>query len=112
MDKRVQNVIGLMKNNLVQDLLPTELAGLVNLSPSRLRHLFKAEVGMSLKAYQRLIRIQKATELIETSFLSIKQIRNKTGLADRGGFAKQFRRIYGVTPTQHRVRSVKTTRIV
>ena len=104
MDRRIQAVIRLIEDDFEQEPSHGELAELVNLSPSRLRHLFKAEVGISINGYRNFLRMHKAKELVETSFLSIKQIRNKLGVRDKGRFAQRFRRAFGVTPSQYRER--------
>jgi two-component system response regulator YesN len=57
---------------------------------------------MSLKQYQKRLRMQKARELLEESFLSIKEIMMETGIQDRNHFARTFRKMYGSTPSEHR----------
>lgn len=104
MDQRVEKVIALMEANLHRNLPLGQMAQAVNLSGSRLRHLFKAETGMSLEQYRKSLRMRKAKELIETTFLSMKQIRSRVRLSDRSHFARDFKRIYGLTPTQYRGR--------
>ena len=102
MEKRVEVTIAYMESDLRRQVALNEVAPLVNLSTSRLRHLFKQETGVSLKQYQKDLRMQKARELVEDSFLTIKEIMIETGIADRNQFARSFRKRFGVTPTQHR----------
>ena len=75
--------IALMKERLHRQLTLEELARAVTLSPSRLRHLFKVEVGMSPAKYRKMLRLQRARELMDTTSLSIKEIRNTVGLPDK-----------------------------
>lgn len=102
MEKRIKVIVAYMETDLRLNVTPNEVAPLVNLSPSRLRHVFKAETGMSLKQYQKQLRMQKARELLEGSFLSVKEIMIETGIMDRNHFARSFRKTFGTTPTQHR----------
>lgn len=102
MDQRVQIVIGLMKEELHQDILLSELASSVNLSLSRLHHLFKAETGTTPAQYLRSLRMEKAKELLEFTFMSVKQIMVSIGVRDRSHFEREFKKIYGLTPAQHR----------
>ena len=102
MDRRVQIIIGVMKANLQQEVLPGKLAHLVNLSPSRLQHLFKAETGMSLTQYLKSLRLERSRELLETTFLSVKQIMTTAGLKNKSHFVKDFKKAYGMSPTQYR----------
>ena len=102
MEKRVDVIIAYMETDLRRQVTLDEMALLVNLSPSRLRHIFKADTGLSLKQYQKQLRMQKARELLEDSFLSIKEIMLQTGILDRKHFARSFKNMYGTTPTEHR----------
>jgi transcriptional regulator GlxA family with amidase domain len=102
MDRRVQISIGFMKANLNREVLLIEIARLVNLSPSRLQHLFKAETGTPLTQYLKSLRLERARELLETTFLSVKQVMTTAGLKNKSHFVKDFRKAYGMTPTQYR----------
>ena len=106
MDQRVQVVIARIDKDLQCEFSLEEMANFVNLSSSRLRHLFKTETRVSFVQYVKDRRLQKAKELVENTFLSMKQIMNMVGLHDKGHFAKDFRKAYGATPAQHRIRSV------
>lgn len=106
-DARVQKVISLMKGDLHSELSSRHLAQHVNLSPSRLHQVFKEETGVPLLTYLRLLRMRQAKELLETTFLSVKQIMNEVGVADGSHFVRDFKRAYGHTPTQYRARVAK-----
>jgi AraC-like DNA-binding protein len=102
MDRRVQIVIKLMKENLSQELLIDDVAKWLNISPSRLRYLFKAETGQSPAQYLKHLRMQKAKLLVESTFLNVKQIMYELGINDESHFVRDFKRTYGVTITQYR----------
>lgn len=102
MDQRVQTVINFMGAHLQADLSLKEMARSVNLSPSRLTHLFKAETGLSPTQYLKSLRMQRARELIETTFLNVKQVMNQVGIHDKRHFIEDFKKAYGVTPTKYR----------
>lgn len=91
-----------MTANLQQEVRPGKLAQRVNLSPSRLQHLFKAETGVSLTQHLKALRLERARELLETTFLSVKQIMTTAGLKNKSHFVKDFKKAYGMTPTQYR----------
>lgn len=103
MDRRVQRVIDKMNADLSRDLALAELAQSVNLSHSRLRCLFKTETGMSPTHYLKHLRMQEAKRLAEDTFLNVKQIMNKLGMRDESHFVRDFKRIHGVTLSQHRM---------
>ena len=79
-----------------------ELAQLVNLSASRLRHLFKTETGKTPAQYLKYLRLQKAELLLRTTFLTVKEIVNLVGLMTGSHFVRDFRKAYGLTPTMYR----------
>jgi transcriptional regulator GlxA family with amidase domain len=101
-DQRIRITIKLMKGRLREELPVNDLARFVNLSPSRFHHLFKAETGSSPAHYLWAVRMELAKKLLETSFLGVKQIMNTVGLKDRSHFARDFKSVYGLTPTQCR----------
>lgn len=103
MDHRVSKIIALLAANLRRDLSLAEAAEHVNLSISRMRHLFKAETGMSIVKYLKTLRLQKARERLETTPLSIKEIMIQVGIKDKSDFAKDFKNKYGLSPKQYRI---------
>jgi transcriptional regulator GlxA family with amidase domain len=104
MDPRVQTVIALISSDLEHELPLSELVRVVNLSPSHLQRLFKAELGMTTFRYMKLLRMERARYLLESSFLSVKEIMNTVGINNRSHFVKDFKKLYGRTPTQLRLR--------
>ena len=104
MDQRVQAVIRLMEENLRAELPLGRLAEAVNLSPSRLHQLFRNETGTSPARHLKSLRLARAQQLLETTFLSVKEIRSTVGMDDESHFTRDFRRAYGCTPTEYRKR--------
>ena len=104
MDQRIRTAIALMETHLHCDLSLEEMAQSVNLSSSRLRHLFKAETGIAPAQYLKVIRLRRAQELIATTYLTMKQVMSTVGVHNTGHFAKDFKRIYGLTPAEYRDR--------
>jgi transcriptional regulator GlxA family with amidase domain len=104
MDQRVEKAIRLMQENLNRKLLPIEIARAVNLSLAHLRYLFKAETGMSPAQYLRSLRMRQAGRLLETTFLSVKEVMHRTGVNDESHFTRDFKKVYGMTPAQYSVR--------
>jgi AraC-like DNA-binding protein len=102
MDRRVQKVVDYMKANLAQEFELDEVARSVNLSPSRLRCVFKSETGMPPTQYLKHLRMQEARELAENTFLNVKEIMNRLGLRDESHFVRDFKKIHGLTFSQFR----------
>lgn len=102
MDARVDFLIGHMKRDIQQRLSTDVMASMVNLSTSRLAHLFKREAQVSPQLFVKMMRMQRAKLLLETSFLSVKQVMITSGFNDASHFVKDFKRLFGKTPSQHR----------
>ena len=102
MAPKIQMVISMIENDLDRDIPLEELAQRVNLSCSRLRHVFKEETGMTPARYRKALRMQKAKKLVEETFLSMKEIMTSVGIRNKNQFARDFRKAYGLTPSEHR----------
>ena len=102
MDLRVQQALRLISEDVRRPLLLEEVARAVNLSTPRLRYLFKAETGMTPAQHLKSIRMQKAKELLDGTFLNVKQIMLQVGINDESHFVRDFRELYGFTPAEYR----------
>jgi transcriptional regulator GlxA family with amidase domain len=107
MDRRIQTVIALIEARLSTRQHTSAIARAVNLSPSRLRHLFKRETGCTISQYLTQLKIQRAEFLLRTSFLSVKQISNQVGITSSGRFVREFKKAYGSAPSEYRKRLVE-----
>lgn len=100
-DKRIQHITSLLKRrHFVRDLTAvTELAKEVHLSPSRLRHLFKQQIGLSLQHYLRWQRLLHAVQSTAEGN-SLTQAAHDAGFADAAHLSRTFRRGFGLTPSE------------
>lgn len=104
MDHRVEKVIEVVLSDLQKKVSVEELSRAVNLSPSRLRSLFRVETGTSLARYIRIMRMRQAKHLLETTFLSVKEIMLQVGLSNESHFVRNFKKIFGLAPVKYRDR--------
>lgn len=102
MDRRIELVIAKLKTEPAAAWDFAAFAVLVNLSPSRFRHLFKQETGSTPAQYLKEVRLRRAAKLLRDSFLTIKQILKQTNLGSNAHFVRDFRKLYGMTPTAYR----------
>lgn len=110
MDRRVRKVILIMQCDLRCNVGLDELARAVNLSLSRLRHLFTCEIGRAPAQYLKLLKMQRARELAEGErFLSVKQVMDEVGAIDRSHFLRDFKLAHGMTFTHCRLRDSAAT---
>ena len=102
MDKRVEKIIQMMRDDVRGELSLAEFAQSVNLSVWRLCHIFKSDVGMPPIRYLRQLRMERAKHLLESSFLSVKEIAFQVGLNDESHFVRDFKSTYGYSPALYR----------
>ena len=102
MDRRIELVISRIKSETATAWDSTTLATLVNLSPSRFRHLFKQETGIGPAQYLKEFRLRKAEKMLRTTFLSVKQVLKLVGLGSNAHFVHDFKKKYGMAPTAYR----------
>ena len=107
-DRRIMLVLELFDKQLFDEQLPDDIkmltaaAKLVNLSLSRLRHLFKQQLGISPIRRLKEIRLAKSRELLQISSLSVKEVVAMAGLADMSHFLRNYKGQYGETPSETR----------
>ena len=73
------------------------------ISPCYFSTLFKKHANSSFKEYVNYERIKKATELLETTNLIVKQVAEAVGFADPLYFCKVFKRYRLVSPQEYRI---------
>jgi transcriptional regulator GlxA family with amidase domain len=102
-DKRVVAAFEMLQNSAAEgDLDFVRIARSLNLSTSRLRHLFTTEAGISPTHYVRLVRLQQARRLMLQSFLTVKEVMGHSGFTDISHFVREYKRVFGETPSQTR----------
>jgi AraC-like DNA-binding protein len=92
----------MMRDDVRGELSLAEFAQSVNLSVWRLCHIFKSDVGMPPIRYLRQLRMERAKDLLESSFLSVKEIAFRVGLNDESHFVRDFKSTYGYSPALYR----------
>lgn len=104
LDHRVQQVLGLISRDLgARHDVPT-LARRVTISPSRLSHLFREEVGDSVSSTVLTMRLRQAARLLEFTVRNVGEISEEVGFRSPFYFSRQFRQRYGVCPREYRAR--------
>ena len=95
-------VLMLIEDGTRRQLLIGDIARTVNLSPGRLAHLFKSEIGVSPQRYLNNNRLEKARECLENGVLSVKEIATEVGIPNVSRFCRSFKVRYGTTPKEYR----------
>jgi transcriptional regulator GlxA family with amidase domain len=102
MAERVKRVIELMEDDPSRTFTLSKMAESVNLSAPYFCYLFKTITGVPPAKYLKSLRLQQSATLLTTTFLSVKEIVRRVGLTDESHFVRDFKRVYGVTPSEYR----------
>jgi AraC-like DNA-binding protein len=95
-------VIKIINENLSDISFSVEkLADLVAISPSQLNRKLNGLIGQPAGQFIRLTRLEKATLLIKRGDMPLKEIACEVGFSEQSGFAKSFKKHFGVPPAQY-----------
>lgn len=102
MDHRILEACQILSASLSAEVSIEELAEQVFLSPSRLAHLFREQVGVSIVRWREDQRIIRAKLLLQTTPLPVAVIGQQTGYDDQLYFSRVFKKRVGVSPSEYR----------
>jgi len=96
-DPRIARAIAWVRSRLEVPISMNEAAGIANLSPSRFRHLFVAQTGVSFRAYLLWARVEAAVgaAMNGQSWTAAAQ---DAGFADSAHLTRTCRRMFGFAP--------------
>ena len=77
-------------------------AARAGVSPGRLAKVFRAELGVTMTAYLRRARVDRAAVLLAGNRMTLAAVAVAAGYHDQSHLARDFKRLTGVTPGQHR----------
>ena len=101
-DDRVLTVLSIVETEWTNHLKVSDLACRVNLSPSRLSHLFKKNLGVSVLQFVRSIRLVRSISALRDSDERISQVCYQSGMNSHSAFDRSFKRIFGCSPKTFR----------
>jgi len=99
-DFRIQKVLQAIKSDPLANI--SDLACQVNLSNSRLSHLFKAQIGLSLNVFLANERLDRAADLLRNTEMRIKEITYSVGYCQVPSFNRAFRKKFDCSPLCYR----------
>jgi len=103
LDARIMNGIRHMEKNIgCTSILNRSLAEEGSMSVNAYSRLFKEQTGYSPRKYLLRMRVEKASNLLHHSDLSIDQIAASCGFSDRYYFTKIFTRTMKISPGVYR----------
>ena len=106
-DKRLESfdeILLYIDNNILEKISMEDFARKFFYNPTYFSRLFKRKTGESFKSYVYRKRMEKAANLLITSDHAIEEIINLLGYESRSSFFRNFYKIYGMTPTEYRLK--------
>ena len=98
----IDDVVQYMQKNIGNNLTLQDLCNHFHYSPSRFSSLFKQRTGYSPIDYFIQLKMQKASQALDFTGQSIKDIAAEFGFDDPYYFSRRFRKTIGVSPKNYR----------
>jgi AraC family transcriptional regulator len=99
---QLKQAIDYIHTYLDRDLSLSELASIVNISPTYFASLFKRAMGISPHQYVIQQRVKQAKLMLSKTDLAIADIAQQVGFSSQSHLTQQFKRFTGMTPKQVR----------
>lgn len=91
-----------IEKNIAKEVTLEEVANLVGLTPNYFSLYFKKTTGVTFVNYRMTKRIEAAEQLLAQPHYRIVDVAHEIGYEDYSHFAKTFRKVKGITPTEFR----------
>jgi len=98
----VGRTIAHLSRHFDEDLTVDSIAEITDISASHLAHLFRSEIGMSVRDYLTRVRVAIAQDLLAHTDEKLESIAARLGFADTSHLAHVFQRIIGKPPSAYR----------
>jgi AraC-like DNA-binding protein len=94
----VRTALYVLPELLAENVRVGALASRTGLSTSRFSHLFNAQVGTSIRAYVRWLRLERAARVFEAGG-TLTRAACVAGFSDAAHLTRTFRRMFGLAPS-------------
>jgi len=101
-DRIVQEAIAYIEARFNQPISRDELAAHLECSATHFSRVFSKTTGYTYKEFLLQCRLERAKQLLQSSYLRVAEIANACGFPDPFHFSKAFRRRLGVSPRKYR----------
>ncbi|HVM63234.1 MAG TPA: AraC family transcriptional regulator, partial [Acidimicrobiales bacterium] len=100
--EQIRPVLAYVDRHCREGITLDDVADLVHVSPSRVRHVFKDVTGVSFKEYVTAVRVAEAKRLLLGTELSVADVARSVSYTNLNQFYKVFSRSCGMSPGQYR----------
>jgi AraC-like DNA-binding protein len=104
-ERQIKQAVRWLSFQYAEQISIEELSRRLGYHRTHLSKMFKQVTGVSPMQFLLKVRMERAKELLVGEiYLSIDQIASSVGYGDALYFSKQFRKTFGVSPTEYRSR--------
>ena len=100
--EQIRPVLAYVDHHCREGITLEDVAGVVHVSPSRVRHVFKDVTGVSFKEYVTSVRVAEAKRLLLGTELSVADVARTVSYTNLNQFYKVFSRSCGMSPGEYR----------
>ena len=97
-----EDIAAYIREHYTEELSMQDVARAMNYSDAYFCKLFKQCFKVNFSAWLNEFRVEKAKELLTATRLSVREVSIACGYADANYFARVFKRITGMTPSEYR----------
>jgi AraC-like DNA-binding protein len=98
----VEKALAIMQSSIEGDLDLGVLCERIKLSREHFVRLFSERMGMPPMRYYSRLKIEAACAMLSSTNLRVQEIADKLGYENQFGFARAFKRVSGMPPTEYR----------
>jgi Response regulator containing CheY-like receiver domain and AraC-type DNA-binding domain len=100
--EQIRPVLSYVEQHCRERVTLHDVADVVHLSPSRVRHLFRDVTGVGFKEYATKVRLAEAKRLLLATDLSVAEVAGSVGYTNVHQFYTVFRRYCSLLPAEYR----------
>jgi two-component system response regulator YesN len=104
---QIRPAINYIDANYDKPMSLADVAKASYMSVSRLAHVFKEQMGITLIDYLTGVRIERAKQLLLATSQNCTEICFEVGYNNQSYFTRTFKRLVGMTPRQFRVKNLR-----
>jgi two-component system response regulator YesN len=108
---QIRPAINYIDANYNKPITLADVARASHLSVSRLAHLFKEQMGVTIIEYLTNVRIERAKQLLLATDQNCTEVCFEVGYNNQSYFTRTFKGLVGMTPRQFRVRNQRKEKI-
>lgn len=100
--RRLLPALEYLRANLARSVWVSDLAKRSGLSESQFRRVFLRTMGMLPVQYLRQLRMERASQLLRQSDMTVEAVASEVGYAETAFFAHSFKKLIGLSPGRYR----------